>query len=106
MFMGKQGEVIMENAGKAALLTGVVAVTILIQIMASRLRWTLVGLILPTLVFCGSAWILVQNIQYIRAGTASLDVLTAFSHFALYNIPTILFLCIYNYYQRRRLVRG
>lgn len=68
MFMGKQGESIMENVGKAVLLTGVVAVTILIQIMASRLRWTLVGLILPTLVFCGSAWILVQNIQYIRAG--------------------------------------
>ena len=80
-----------------------IAVTLVVQVLASRIKWTVGGLILPILMFIFSVGMLAHNLHCIREGIAAVDTLTSFLHFALYNIPTILFLCIYNYYQRMRL---
>ena len=95
----------MGNLGSIVLVTMAFAVTILLQMTVSKMRWTYGGLILPLLAFGLSVVLLIQNLHYIRNGIAVVDTLTAFLHFALYNIPTILFLCIYNYYQRMRFMR-
>lgn len=95
----------MGNLGSIILVAAAFAITIVLQMTVSKMRWTFGGLILPMLVFVLSVILLIQNLHNIRDGIAVVDTLTAFLHFALYNIPTILFLCIYNYYQRMRFMR-
>ena len=93
----------MGNVGQFLIVVLAFIMTLVVQVLASRMRWAVGGLILPTILFAFSMGVLIQNLHHIKAGIAVMDTLTAFSHFALYNIPTILFLCIYNYYQRMRI---
>ena len=95
----------MGNLGSIILVAAAFAITIVLQMTVSKMRWTFGGLILPGLVFVLSVILLIQNLHNIRDGIAVVDTLTAFLHFAWYNIPTSLFLWIYNYYKRRRFMR-
>lgn len=93
----------MDSVGHIAMVTLALAVTIVLQVLASRARWSVCGLILPTLILACTTWLLVVDLRQIRDGIALITTLTAFLHYALYNILTILFLCIYNYSKRNQL---
>ena len=78
--------------------------TIFVQIYMSKTKSSIPGLLIPVLIFLISLGVLINDLHNIRLGIAeSLTSVAAFLYFALYNIPTILFLCIYNYFQRMRL---
>ncbi len=96
----------MNNWGEIVLVVLALGMAIFIQLRVSKMRSSVLGLILPFLIFLFSLCILGQDLKHIKDGTEeTLTNITAFLYFACYNIPTILFLCIYNYYQRTRLVR-
>ena len=96
----------MNSVGEIVLVVLALGMAIFIQLRVSKMRSSVLGLILPFLIFLFSLCILGQDLQRIKDGTEeTLTNITAFLYFACYNIPTILFLCIYNYYQRTRLVR-
>ena len=77
---------------------------IFVQIYMSKTKSSIPGLLIPVLIFLISLGVLINDLHNIRLGIAeSLTSVAAFLYFALYNIPTILFLCIYNYFQRMRL---
>lgn len=102
--LGKE-EMRMDNIwGRIILVVLALGFTVLVQVRMSKLRSSYFGLFIPVLLFLVTMCILVTDLQHIKEGTAqdSLTGITAFLYFALYNIPTILFLCIYNYYQRMR----
>lgn len=78
--------------------------TILVQIYMSKVKSSIPGLMIPILIFLISLGVLINDLHNIRLGIVeSMTSIVAFLYFALYNIPTILFLCIYNYFQRMRL---
>jgi len=94
----------MEHMMKAGLVILALAMTIMMQIYASSRKSTICGLILPALILIFSLVVLVQNIRmYYAAAKLADNVLLIVSDFAIYNVPTIIFLCIYNYFQRSRL---
>lgn len=94
----------MNDWGEIVLVVLALGMAIFIQLRVSKMRSAVLGLILPFLIFLFSLCVLVQDLQHIRTGTEeALTSITATLYFALYNIPTILFLCIYNYYQRTRI---
>lgn len=96
----------MDRWGYVFVVVLALALTILIQIRVSKMHSSVLGLVIPMLIFLVSCMILLQDISSIRKGMQeSLTCLTACVYFSLYNIPTILFLCIYNYYQRMRISR-
>lgn len=96
----------MNHWGEIVLVILALGMAVIIQLRVSKMRSSILGLVLPFLVFVISLCVLFQDIQHIKAGTEeSLSMITATLYFALYNIPTILFLCIYNYYQRTRITR-
>lgn len=96
----------MNGWGEIILVVLAMGMAIFIQLRVSKMRSSVLGLILPFLIFLVSLCVLVQDLQHIKEGTVeSLTTITAILYFACYNIPTILFLCIYNYYQRTRLAR-
>lgn len=96
----------MNNWGEIVLVVLALGMAIFIQLRVSKMRSSVLGLILPFLIFLFSLCILGQDLQRIKDGTEeTLTNITAFLYFACYNIPTILFLCIYNYCQRTRLAR-
>ena len=96
----------MNHWGEIGLVVLALGMAIFIQLRVSKMRSSVLGLILPFLIFLISLCVLIQDLQHIKQGTEeSLSVITATLYFALYNIPTILFLCIYNYYQRTRITR-
>jgi len=96
----------MNNWGEIVLVVLALGMAILIQLRVSKMRSPVLGLILPFLILVISVCVLVTDLQHIKAGTVeSMTSITAWMYFACYNIPTILFLCIYNYYQRTRLAR-
>lgn len=95
----------MENMMKAGLVVIALTMTIFMQVYASRRKSTILGLILPMLIFLFSMLILIYDMRVFRAGVdPTLTRLHIVSDFAICNVPTILFLCIYNYYQRNRLM--
>ena len=80
-----------------------ITMTIAMQIYASKRKSAKIGLILPTLLFCMTCLILWNDVHVIHTQkTASLDYLTSLTYFAVYNVHTILFLCIYNYCKRSK----
>lgn len=96
----------MNSWGEIVLVVLALGMAVFIQLRASRMRSLVLGLILPFLIFVFSLCILGQDLYRIRNGTEeTLTNITALMYFACYNIPTILFLCIYNYCQRTRLVK-
>ncbi len=96
----------MNSWGEIILVVLALGMAIFIQLWVSRLRSPIWGLILPFFVFLASLCILVSDICHIRDGSAkNLTMLMALTYFACYNILTILFLCIYNFCQRTRLVK-
>lgn len=96
----------MNGWGEIILVVLAMGMAIFIQLRVSKMRSSVLGLILPFLIFLVSLCVLIQDLQHIKEGTVeSLTTITAILYFACYNIPTILFLCIYNYYQRTRLAR-
>lgn len=96
----------MNGWGEIILVVIAMGMAIFIQLRVSKMRSSVLGLILPFLIFLVSLCVLIQDLQHIKEGTVeSLTTITAILYFACYNIPTILFLCIYNYYQRTRLAR-
>lgn len=96
----------MNNWGEIALVILALGMTIFIQLRVSKMRSSILGLILPFLFLLISVCILGTDLQRIRSGVEDeLTNIAAFQNFACYNIPTILLLCIYNYYQRARLVK-
>ena len=94
----------MEQMMKAGLVILALVMTIMMQIYASSRKSTIFGLILPTLILLFSLVVLAQNVRayYVAAKLAD-NALRIISDFAIYNVPTIIFLCIYNYFQRSRL---
>lgn len=89
---------------KVFILFCVFVVAMALQILASKQKSTVLGLILPITLLLATACILMNDIRLIRKGIdETLSYLTAVSYFAVYNVPTILFLCIYNYFQRVRI---
>ena len=96
----------MNHWGEMVLVVIALGMSILIQLRVSKMRSSVLGLILPFLIFFISIGMLLQDLKHIREGSVvALTSVKAFLYFALYNIPTILFLCIYNYYQRARISR-
>lgn len=96
----------MNSWGEIALVVLALGMAIFIQLRVSKMRSSVLGLILPFLIFLVSLCVLIQDLQQIKEGTVeALTIITAIWYFACYNIPTILFLCIYNYYQRIRIIR-
>lgn len=88
---------------KIVLVILLIIMTLGMQVYASKRKSARIGLILPTLLFCMTCLILWNDMHIIRTQkTASLDYLTSLTYFAVYNVPTILFLCIYNYCQRSK----
>lgn len=86
---------------KGVLVVLLITMTIAMQIYASKRKSARAGLILPTMLFvmtCAALW---NNVHAVRMQmTDNMDYLTSLTYFAIYNVPTILFLCIYNYCQR------
>lgn len=96
----------MNHWGEIVLVILALGMAIFIQLRVSKMRSSVLGLILPFLIFVISLYVLFLDFQHIKQGTEeTLTTITAMLYFALYNIPTILFLCIYNYYQRTRITR-
>lgn len=96
----------MNHWGEVVLVVLALGMAIFIQLRVSKMCSSVMGLILPFLIFLFSLCVFVQDLLHIISEkTESLSLVTAAMYFALYNIPTILFLCIYNYYQRTRLAR-
>ncbi len=96
----------MNHGGELILIILALGMALFIQLRASKMRSSVWGLVLPFLLLLLSVCVLVQDIQHIRQGTAEeKSTLMALTYFAVYNIPTILFLCIYNYCQRKRITR-
>ena len=94
----------MEHMMKVGLVILALLMTIMMQIYASSRKSTIVGLILPAILLLFSLVVLVQNIRmYHAAAKLAENILRIVSDFAIYNVPTIIFLCIYNYFQRSRL---
>lgn len=103
--VGERGKP-MNNWGEIVLVILALGMTIFIQLRVSKMRSSIFGLILPFLFLAISLCILGNDLQRIKNGMEeTLTNITAFLYFACYNIPTILLLCIYNYYQRARLVK-
>lgn len=94
----------MKHWGEIVLVVLALGMAVFIQLRVSKMRSTSLGLILPFFIFVISVCVLIQDLQHIKEGMAeSLTTIMAFLYFAFYNIPTILFLCIYNYCQRARI---
>lgn len=94
----------MEHIMKVSLVILALLMTIMMQIYASSRKSTIVGLILPAILLIFSLVVLVHNIRmYYTAEKLAENMLHIVSDFAIYNVPTIIFLCIYNYFQRGRL---
>lgn len=68
-------------------------ITIFMQVKASKTQSAFAGLIIPLIIFMTSILVLIADRGEIDVGKVL--------NFSLYNIPTILFLCIYNYCKRR-----
>lgn len=82
------------------------AITVLMQVYASRKKSTRLGLVLPTLFFLLACLVMGQSLQQVDVHAVErAEILKALSYFSVYNIPTIIFLCIYNYFQSIRLHR-
>lgn len=95
-----------ESWGEILLVVLALGMAVFIQLRVSKMRSSALGLIMPFLIFLISVCILFQDLQHIKEGIAeSLTQIRAFLYFAVYNIPTILLLCIYNYCQRTRMTR-
>ena len=96
----------MNQWGEIILVVLALGMAFFIQLRVSKMRSTVLGLILPFLIFLISLALLFRDLQQMKEGTVvSLTKVTAILYFALYNIPTILFLSVYNYYQRARKMR-
>lgn len=96
----------MNSWGEIILVILALGMAILIQLRVSKMRSPILGLVLPFLILVISVCVLVIDLQHIKDGTVeAMTNITAWMYFACYNIPTILFLCIYNYYQRTRLIK-
>lgn len=96
----------MNKWGEIVLVILAIGMTIGIQLRVSKMRSAILGLILPFLFLLISLCILGFDLQRIRIGVEETRTnIIALQNFACYNIPTILLLCIYNYYQRARLTR-
>lgn len=88
---------------KGVLVALLITMTIAMQIYASKRKSAKVGLILPSMMFAMTCVILWNNVHAVRMQmTDNMDYLTSLTYFAIYNVPTILFLCIYNYCQRSK----
>lgn len=88
---------------KIVLVVLLVTMTIAMQIYASKRKSAKTGLILPALLFCITCIFLGHEVHEIHVRkTEMITFLTPLTYFAVYNVPTILFLCIYNYCQRSR----
>lgn len=75
-----------------------------LQILASKQKSTVLGLILPLTLLMATLCILIKDISLLKEGRLDNETyLGCLSYFAVYNVPTILFLCIYNYFQRIRI---
>ena len=94
----------MKHWGEVVLVVLALGMAVFIQLRVSKMRFAGLGLILQFFIFLISACVLIQDLHHIKEGTVeSLTTIKAFLYFACYNIPTILFLCIYNYCQRARI---
>lgn len=96
----------MNNWEEIVLVVLALGMTVFIQLRVSKMRSSILGLVLPFMFLLITVCILGADLQRIRTGVEETRTsITAFQNFACYNIPTILLLCIYNYYQRSRLTR-
>ena len=96
----------MREIGSIIFVIIVLGMTICVQIYMSKIKSAVPGVFIPVLIFLISLVVLINDLRNIRLGMVeSMTSIAAFLYFALYNIPTILFLCIYNYFQRMRLRR-
>ena len=103
--IGERGKP-MNNWEEIVLVVLALGMTVFIQLRVSKMRSAILGLVLPFMFLLISLCILGTDLQRIRNGLEETQTkITAFQNFAYYNIPTILLLCIYNYYQRARLTR-
>lgn len=94
----------MGDLKNVVVLLGVFIVSMGLQIFASRQKSTVLGLILPITLLLATVCILCNDIRLMRNGLVeNTSYLNCISYFAVYNVPTILFLCVYNYFQRIRL---
>lgn len=103
MYVRKEWGIIMSQELKTILLIVLaLAFTVYIQVRTSKLRNPYIGLMIPILFFIITLSIFIADLHHIFSETIETDMtgITATLYFALYNIPTILLLCIYNYYQR------
>lgn len=86
----------------------IMIMTVYLQVIAAKMKSSKMGLIIPLTLLTVTLLLLRKNFLDIKMGNYSdgavrASMFDALLHFALYNIPTIIFLCIYNYYKRRRL---
>ena len=96
----------MNNGGEIVAVVLALGMTIFVQFRVSKMRSSVLGLLLPFMFFLISLCVLGNDLQRINNGIEeTMTNITAFLYFACYNIPTILLFCIYNYYQRARLVK-
>lgn len=98
----------MDNFMQIFLVISFMVIAIYLQIFAAKLKSTIAGLIMPMTLLLITFISLLQNITAIRNGVcfegiAKFSEINILLHFVLYNIPTIILFCIYNYYKRQKL---
>lgn len=86
----------------------IMIMTVYLQVVAAKMKSSKMGLIIPLTLLAITLLMLRKNFIDIRLGNypdgaVGSPVVNALLHFSIYNIPTIILLCIYNYYKRRRL---
>lgn len=100
-----------ENLGVIVIISAI-SMTFLLQVWLSKMKSPVLGLVMPLSLLIVTIIILIYDVkEIVELIGNNEDILVAdninkvadiFMYFSLYNVPTILFLCIYNYYKRQR----